>query len=234
MGRCVCETFVSFIGGYVHCEGCTCGLSHSQLPREEMLLLGLSGLSRDDDIGRWPGVLGLIVDGEAIHSGDSRCCGLYDTGRVSGSGRRLTKDVSSLVFGVLSGSFLNVASGLKDEVGRSGFVHLSNRSESLSSFGSSSMTSGFSSTIGGFSSSASLFCSFVTSGCWSLSSSTSETSKCSYIGRSSHRVVTDFSRCKFRKASSESAIKPSMCCAFAESLLIGRGCLKSGCTSSWT
>lgn len=170
-----------------------------------------------------------MVAGEAIHSGDNRCCALYDVGRVSGSGRRLIGDVLTFVLGSVSGSLLNVSSGLKEEAGRFGFVHLSSRSESLSSFGFSSI--GLSS-ITTFSTTASVFCSCITARDSSFSSSTSEISKCSYIGRSNHRVVTDFSRCKFLRASSESAIKPSMRCAFAESLLIGRGCLRSGCTSS--
>lgn len=159
---------------------------------------------------------------------------------MSGCGRRLITSVSRCVVGSGSGNFLNVASGLKDDAGRSGLVHLSNKSESLSSSGfswgicrlwavgcwlgcslGSSFTSSFTTTGIG----SSLGCSF--------SSSTVGAVSCWYIGRSSHRVVTDLSRCRPFKASSLSAINPSMRCATAESLLIGRGCLRRGCTSSW-
>jgi len=142
---------------------------------------------------------------------------LYDIGRVSGKGLFFIEDASMFVFG--SGmSLFNVSSGLKDDVGLFGFVHLSKRSDSFSS-------SDFSLEASSFITTGSFFIS-------SFTSSTPDTLESSYIGRSSHRVVTDFSRWILLNASSESAIKLSMRCAVAGSLLIGRGCLNNGCTSS--
>jgi hypothetical protein len=210
-----------------------------------MLLLGFSRLSRPDDTGRGPKVSGPRAVGEAVHSGVSRCCGLNDTGRASGCGRCLTNDVLSFDNGPRSGSFVNAVSGLKADVGLSGLVHLSRRSESLSSLGPSwgiSTSCGAGSCLGGSSTGttsgvgSSLTCTTTGAsssfGCFGCSSAW-EVFCCSYIGRSSHRVVTDFSRCRLFNASSEPAMKSSMRWALAGSLLIGRGCLSRGCTSSW-
>lgn len=75
------------------------------------------------------------------------------------------------------------------------------------------------------------FCFFATSHALCCSS-ISNAICCSYMGRSSHRVVSDFSRWRPLNASSEPAIISSMRCALAGSLLIGLGCLRRGCTSS--